>query len=45
MIGQVKNILDTHYLSYIVHGDVGGVVGWIPRDFSRYYGISFHKEF
>ncbi len=45
VIGQVKNILDQHYLSYIVHGDVGGVVGWIPRDFSRYYGISFHKEF
>jgi iron complex outermembrane receptor protein len=45
VIGQVKNILDQHYLSYIVHGDLGGVVGWIPRDYSRYYGISFHKDF
>jgi iron complex outermembrane receptor protein len=41
----VKNILDTHYASYIAHGNLGGVVRWVPRDNDRYAGIELHKDF
>lgn len=43
--GLVKNILDTHYASYVVYGNLGGVVDYIPRDFRRYYGLELHKDF
>jgi iron complex outermembrane receptor protein len=41
----VKNILDTHYSEYLVYGDLGGVVRYVPRDDSRYYGIEVRKDF
>jgi iron complex outermembrane receptor protein len=41
----VKNILDTHYDSLIGHGNLGGLVRWVPRDNSRYFGVDLRKEF
>ena len=41
----VKNIADQHYSGYLSHGDLAGVVRWVPRDDSRYAGISLHKDF
>jgi iron complex outermembrane receptor protein len=41
----VKNMLDQHYSSYITHGDLGGVVRYVPRDNSRYVGVSARKDF
>lgn len=41
----VKNILDTHYDSYLGHGNLGGLVRWVPRDNSRYFGVDLRKEF
>ncbi len=41
----VKNILDTHYDSYLSHGNLAGVVRWVPRDNSRYFGVDVRKEF
>ncbi|MBS0364036.1 MAG: TonB-dependent receptor [Proteobacteria bacterium] len=40
----VKNITNEHY--YLVIGEAnGGIVGTVPRDFSRYAGVSIHKNF
>jgi iron complex outermembrane receptor protein len=40
----VKNITNQHY--YLVIAETaGGLVGSAPRDFGRYGGISFHKDF
>jgi iron complex outermembrane receptor protein len=41
----VKNIGDTHYSSYLAHGDLAGVMRWVPRDYDRYAGVEFHKSF
>ncbi|MDE2356671.1 MAG: TonB-dependent receptor [Alphaproteobacteria bacterium] len=41
----VKNILNTHYSAYLAHGNLGGLVTWIPRDFDRYVGVNVHKDF
>ncbi|QUD88710.1 TonB-dependent receptor [Phenylobacterium montanum] len=41
----VKNILDQHYSSYLSHGDLAGVMRWVPRDDHRYFGIDLHKDF
>jgi iron complex outermembrane receptor protein len=41
----IKNILDQHYSSYITHGDLGGVLRYVPRDNSRYVGFSVRKDF
>ena len=41
----VKNIADTHYSSYLAGGNLGGLVRWVPRDNSRYYGINLRKTF
>ncbi|WP_044561281.1 TonB-dependent receptor [Azospirillum sp. B4] len=41
----VKNILDTHYSSYLARGNLAGVVRWVPRDGSRYWGVTLHKDF
>jgi iron complex outermembrane receptor protein len=41
----VKNIANQSYSSYIAHGDLAGVVRWVPRDDSRYAGIDVHKSF
>ena len=41
----VKNIANQSYSSYIAHGDLAGVVRWVPRDDSRYGGIDVHKSF
>jgi iron complex outermembrane receptor protein len=41
----VKNILNTHYSSYLAYGDLGGVLRYVPRDDGRYYGIELHKDF
>lgn len=43
--GLVKNLLDTHYSSYLAHGNLAGLVRWVPRDDSRYYGITVRKDF
>lgn len=43
--GLMKNILDQHYSNYIVYGDLGGVVRYVPRDNSRYFGIELRKDF
>ncbi len=43
--GLIKNILDTHYSEYLVYGDLGGVVRYVPRDNSRYFGIELRKDF
>ncbi len=41
----VKNISDTHYSSYLAHGDLAGVMRWVPRDYDRYEGIEVSKTF
>jgi iron complex outermembrane receptor protein len=41
----VKNIADTHYSSYLAHGDLAGVMRWVPRDNDRYAGLEVHKSF
>ncbi|MCQ9156666.1 TonB-dependent receptor [Acidomonas methanolica] len=41
----MRNALDTHYYSYKSYGNLGGVVGWLPRDFGRYGGFELHKDF
>jgi iron complex outermembrane recepter protein len=41
----VKNIADTHYSSYLAHGDLAGVMRWVPRDNDRYAGIEAQKSF
>jgi iron complex outermembrane recepter protein len=42
---MVKNIADKSYSSYLAHGDLAGVMRWVPRDNSRYAGIDVHKSF
>lgn len=41
----VKNIADTHYSAYLAHGDLAGVMRWVPRDYDRYAGIQVSKTF
>jgi iron complex outermembrane recepter protein len=41
----VKNIADTHYSSYLAHGDLAGVMRWVPRDNDRYAGVEIQKTF
>ena len=41
----VKNIADTHYSSYLAHGNFAGVMRWVPRDNDRYAGIEVQKSF
>jgi iron complex outermembrane recepter protein len=41
----VKNIGDTYYSSYLAHGDLAGVMRWVPRDYDRYEGIEVSKTF
>jgi len=41
----VKNIANQSYSSYLAHGDLAGVMRWVPRDDSRYAGIDIHKSF
>ncbi len=47
--GLVRNLLDTHYASYLVNGNLngalGGTVRYVPRDDSRYFGVELHKDF
>lgn len=39
-----KNIANQHY--YLIEAEAnGGLIGSVPRDFSRYAGISLHKDF
>ena len=40
-----KNLLDTHYSSYLAYGDLGGVARFVPRDNDRYVGVNLHKDF
>ena len=40
----VRNIANQHYYTIIGEAN-GGLVGTVPRDFSRYAGISIHKDF
>ena len=40
----VRNIADQHY--YVIIGEAnGGLVGTVPRDFDRFTGVAFHKDF
>ncbi len=41
----VKNIANTHYSSYLAHGDLAGVMRWVPRDNDRYFGVDIRKDF
>jgi iron complex outermembrane receptor protein len=42
----VKNLLNTHYSSYLAGSNVGGgLVRWVPRDDDRYVGINLRKDF
>jgi len=41
----LRNAINTHYYSYMSYGNLGGVVGWLPRDYGRYGGFSLHKDF
>ncbi len=43
--GVIKNITDQHYSNYLAYGDLGGVIRWVPRDVSRYFGIELRKDF
>ena len=40
----VKNITNQHYYSIINEAN-GGIIGTVPRDFDRYFGIALHKDF
>jgi hypothetical protein len=40
----VRNIADEHYYTIIGQAN-GGLVGTVPRDFSRYAGVAIHKNF
>ncbi len=40
----VRNIANQHYYSIIGEAN-GGLVGTVPRDFSRFAGVSLHKDF
>jgi len=39
-----KNIANQHYYLIEAEGN-GGLIGSVPRDFSRYAGVSLHKDF
>ena len=41
----IKNITDKSYSAYLAHGDLAGVMRWLPRDASRYAGIDISKTF
>jgi iron complex outermembrane receptor protein len=41
----VKNIANQHYSSYLVSGNLAGVVRWVPRDDNRYFGVNLRKDF
>ena len=41
----VKNIADQHYSSYLAHGNLAGLVRWVPRDDNRYVGFIAQKTF
>lgn len=41
----VKNITNQSYSSYLAHGDLAGVVRWVPRDASRYGGVELSESF
>jgi iron complex outermembrane receptor protein len=43
--GLIKNITDQHYSDYLAYGALAGVVRWVPRDVSRYFGIEVRKDF
>jgi iron complex outermembrane receptor protein len=40
-----KNIANQHYSSYLVSGNLAGVVRWVPRDDDRYFGVNARKDF
>jgi len=40
-----KNIANKHYYSFLGGGNLGGLTGWVPRDYDRYFGVNFHKDF
>jgi iron complex outermembrane receptor protein len=43
--GVMRNITDQHYSSYLAYGDLAGVVRFVPRDNSRYFGVELRKDF
>ena len=43
--GVVKNITDKDYSSFLANGNVSGVVRYVPRDVSRYFGVIAKMNF
>lgn len=43
--GVVKNITDREYSSFLANGNVSGVVRFVPRDASRYFGVIAKTNF
>ncbi|WP_408735203.1 TonB-dependent receptor [Gluconacetobacter diazotrophicus] len=41
----MRNAINTHYLSYISYGVLGGTADFLPRDYGRYGGFVLRKEF
>lgn len=41
----VKNIANRHYSNYLVNGNIGGTLRYVPRDDARYAGIALRKQF
>jgi hypothetical protein len=40
----VRNILDQQYRTFISQAN-GGLIGQVPRDFNRYFGLILRKNF
>ncbi|WP_298200391.1 TonB-dependent receptor [Novosphingobium sp.] len=43
--GLVKNITNRDYSSFLANGNVSGVVRFVPRDVSRYFGVMASAKF
>lgn len=41
----MRNAINTHYVSYISYGAVGGTADFLPRDYGRYGGFILRKDF
>jgi iron complex outermembrane receptor protein len=41
----VKNVLNKNYSEFLAHGDLAGVMRWVPRDATRYAGVEVLKTF
>lgn len=41
----VKNITDHHYATFLANGTFAGIVRYVPRDDSRFFGLLARKDF